>query len=452
VANQQPATKEASNHRSSWQSCLLPANKQHAHCLLLYKPSRKKARIETNINIGALLACSLTYSSCVGRKNRYGVRDPNCHGTHVFLVCFLFRFVAGYHLFLRADSTKRLPAFSSLIISTRANILIQRTIPTQGPAGSGKSTYCHVMQEHVLTTMAGGGGGGGSSHRRRILVGNLDPAAEQFQYDPLFDIRDLITVEDSMQELGLGPNGGLLYCMEYLLQNKEWLEGHLETLDDEDVLLLDCPGQLELYTNHSGTIQQLFDTLKAHNNNASYKLVSVFCIDAAFLIDTNKFLSGCLLALSAMIAMELPHINLLTKCDLMSDESIERILEMGSATQIYELDPDNNGGGGYGNNDDDDSTNRFQQTAGAGGRGATALNRGRRRRRRFEGLTSAICQLLDDWQMVSFLPLNPNDEDSVQHALATIDHAVQYGEDLEVRGCDEIDDAYDDEGDYDGDG
>lgn len=28
------------------------------------------------------------------------------------------------------------------------------------------------------------------------------------------DIRDLISVEDVMEELGYGPNGGLVYCME----------------------------------------------------------------------------------------------------------------------------------------------------------------------------------------------------------------------------------------------
>lgn len=31
----------------------------------------------------------------------------------------------------------------------------------------------------------------------------------------LTDIRELISLEDVMEELGLGPNGGLLYCMEY---------------------------------------------------------------------------------------------------------------------------------------------------------------------------------------------------------------------------------------------
>jgi len=29
------------------------------------------------------------------------------------------------------------------------------------------------------------------------------------------DIRELITLSDVMEELGYGPNGGLVYCMEY---------------------------------------------------------------------------------------------------------------------------------------------------------------------------------------------------------------------------------------------
>lgn len=34
-----------------------------------------------------------------------------------------------------------------------------------------------------------------------------DPAAEHFNYDVAFDIRDLVTLEDVMSELELGPNG-----------------------------------------------------------------------------------------------------------------------------------------------------------------------------------------------------------------------------------------------------
>ena len=34
------------------------------------------------------------------------------------------------------------------------------------------------------------------------------------------DIRELISLDDVMEELGMGPNGGLIYCMEYPVVRK----------------------------------------------------------------------------------------------------------------------------------------------------------------------------------------------------------------------------------------
>lgn len=42
-------------------------------------------------------------------------------------------------------------------------------------------------------------------------------------------------------------------------------------------------------------------------------------------------------------------------------------------------------------------------------------------------------QQIDDYSLVTFLPLDPNDEDSINNALIQIDNAIQYGEDLEPR-------------------
>ena len=46
-----------------------------------------------------------------------------------------------------------------------------------------------------------------------------------------------------MEEYQLGPNGGLIYCMEYLLANIEWLEEKLSALQSHYVIF-DCPGQV----------------------------------------------------------------------------------------------------------------------------------------------------------------------------------------------------------------
>lgn len=100
-----------------------------------------------------------------------------------------------------------------------------------------QSTYCSSLYRHCETS------------RRTMHIVNLDPAAENFDYPvamgkfcpPIIarflgkfdkiihfcnfraliflfsfaDIRELISLEDVMEELGLGPNGGLIYCMEY---------------------------------------------------------------------------------------------------------------------------------------------------------------------------------------------------------------------------------------------
>ena len=68
-----------------------------------------------------------------------------------------------------------------------------------GPAGSGKSTYCKYISEYLTDI-----------HRRPYMV-NLDPAIEDNYYDIDIDVRDLITVEDVMEELNYGPNGALVY-------------------------------------------------------------------------------------------------------------------------------------------------------------------------------------------------------------------------------------------------
>jgi GPN-loop GTPase len=49
---------------------------------------------------------------------------------------------------------------------------------------------------------------------RNLFIVNLDPAADAFSYECAIDIRELITLEDAMEEMSLGPNGGLIFCIE----------------------------------------------------------------------------------------------------------------------------------------------------------------------------------------------------------------------------------------------
>jgi len=174
-----------------------------------------------------------------------------------------------------------------------------------GTAGAGKSTYCRAIQEHC------------SAAGRVVRVGNLDPAAETFKYDVAFDVRELVSADDVMEELQLGPNGALVYAMEFLADHgAEWLDGVLESFAEDDYVLLDCPGQVELYT-HVPVMQRLVAALQRHG----FSVCGVYCLDALFVSDASKLIAGSLTALSAMLHLALPHVNVLTKCDLVADKA-----------------------------------------------------------------------------------------------------------------------------------
>jgi len=223
-------------------------------------------------------------------------------------------------------------------------------------------------------------------------VVNLDPAAESFSYDCEIDVRDLISVDDVMEELDYGPNGGLVYAMEYITDNMSWLEDQLGDFIDDDYLIFDCPGQIELYS-HLTVMRDIVDMLQ----NLDFRVAGVYCIDINFIEDAPKFLAGALAALTAMVNLELPHINVLTKCDLLRKETdVEKYLEADTESIISDL------------------------------RGSMHP--------KYKRLNAEMGHLLDEYSLVNFVTLNREDEDSIELCLAHINHCIQYGENLEPAG------------------
>ena len=54
--------------------------------------------------------------------------------------------------------------------------------------------------------------------------------------------------------------------------------------------------------------------------NDGWNVCAVFCLDSHFITDSAKFIAGCFQALSTMVALELPHLNVLTKVDVLEDK------------------------------------------------------------------------------------------------------------------------------------
>lgn len=256
-----------------------------------------------------------------------------------------------------------------------------------------------------------------SDNGRIIEVVNLDPAAEVFHYQPLIDIRDLIHLDDAMEdeELHFGPNGGLVYCLEFLIENSDWLRDQLcggsdtEGDPEDDYILFDLPGQLELYT-HLDSGKKLARLLESWN----FRVCSVFMLDSQFMVDGAKFLSGTMTALSVMVNLELPHVNLLNKMDLLNKEArkqIEKYLEPDSQALLAET-VDNSAWG-----------------------------------RRYRSLSEAIGRVIEDFSLVKFFPLNIKSNENVADILMMIDNAIQYGEERDIKTKDFEYPDEDDEGD-----
>jgi len=285
-----------------------------------------------------------------------------------------------------------------------------------GPAGSGKSTYCNAISKHCEVI------------GRPVHVVNLDPAAEHFEYPVAIDIRDLISLTDVIEELNYGPNGGLIYCMEYLLDNLNWLSEAIADYGD-DYLIFDCPGQIELYT-HLPVMQRLTRFL---TNQCGYSLCGLYLLDSLFVSDSSRFMSGTLMCLSAMVQLELPHINILTKCDLIENKkTLRKFLDPDMETVMAEMENRRMRRGktkGNGNEKDTTVTSSASSSSSTSVSPSSSIGV----RDPYAHLTRALSSLVEQYSLVNFFPLDLTSEDSIGLLLQHIDRANAYGEDLEPK-------------------
>lgn len=274
-----------------------------------------------------------------------------------------------------------------------------------GPAGAGKTTFCSALIQHLR------------HNKRACFYINLDPAAEDFVYEPDVDIKDLITLEDVMEELHLGPNGGLIYCFEFLLENLDFITDPLETVTDEYLIIIDMPGQIELYT-HVPIVPNLIRHLTRGSLNVS--MCAAYLLESSFIADRAKFFAGTLSAMSAMLMLELPHVNILSKMDLVKGQVARKDLKRYIDPDISLLQDVPESGLVYEHSEGESNGAATEAQNLMAGNSFASLNR-------------AVGQLIDDFSLVSFLKLDVQDEDSVGAVLSYIDDAIQFHEAQEPR-------------------
>lgn len=233
-----------------------------------------------------------------------------------------------------------------------------------------------------------------------------------------------------MEEMGLGPNGGLIYCFEFLMENLDWLTEALDSLTEEYLIIFDMPGQIELYT-HIPILPALVRFL-GRPGSLDIRLCAVYLLEATFIVDRAKFFSGTLSAMSAMILLEMPHINVLSKMDLIKGQVRKKDLKkfITPDTTLIEEDPEIVARRKAGENVEEEVAD--PQDTGALMKGAS-----------FRRLNTAVASLIENFSMVSYLKLDSSDEDSVAAILSYIDDMIQYHEAQEPKEIKDEDGGYD---------
>ncbi|ABN67099.2 predicted protein [Scheffersomyces stipitis CBS 6054] len=262
-----------------------------------------------------------------------------------------------------------------------------------GPPGSGKSTYCYGMHQFM------------SAIGRKSCIINLDPANDRLPYpDCALDIRDFITLEEVMEELKLGPNGGLMYALESLDETgiDHFIDMITELVEDQNYLIFDSPGQVELFTHHN-SIYKIFKRL---TNTKRLRLCVVLLVDSLYLTSPSQYISILLLTLRSMLQLDFPQVNVISKIDMLKNygELPFRLDYYAEAQDLEQLTP-------YLEKESNSVLGR-----------------------NYVRLTKMIGELVEDFNLVSFEVLSVENKQSMINLLSVIDKANGYSFGSEIGG------------------
>ena len=104
--------------------------------------------------------------------------------------------------------------------------------------------------------------------------------------------------------------------MAFIYENLDWLLRKLGKTK-ETYLIFDFPGQIELYLNDEN-LKKIVQKLQNNTIN-SISLTSVSLFDCLCCYDCHQYISTSILSLISQINLETPHVNVLTKIDLLKE-------------------------------------------------------------------------------------------------------------------------------------
>ncbi len=280
-----------------------------------------------------------------------------------------------------------------------------------GPPGSGKTTYCEGVSAFLLEL------------KRRPAIVNLDPANTNLATPAAIDISSLISLPEAMRALSLGPNGGLVYCIEFLERNIEtWLFPQLDAVRAEHpdtYFMFDLPGQVEIFTHHE-SLRRILRAL----SKRGFRLTCVHLVDAFHCSDPHKYISATMVSLLTMLRLELPQVNVLSKIDLVEKHGplhfdIEYFTEAMNLRYLLELGATGEATASRSIEDDMAAASSTSSASEAGSRARPSSQAAQKYRK----LNEKICDLIEEFSLVSFLTLNIQSKESVAEVVKLVDKA-----------------------------
>ena len=185
-----------------------------------------------------------------------------------------------------------------------------------GTAGSGKSMLTAALSEWLKIS------------KQNVAVANLDPGALKLPYTPDVDVRNYVNVEDLMEKYGLGPNGALIMAADLIADEIEQISREIEDLRS-DIVLVDTSGQMELFAFRASGPYIASELTREPK-------VIVYLFDAVFSVSPLNYVSNLFISAAVYHRFLLPQVHLLSKCDLLPKEEVDKIVDWSANPQALE--------------------------------------------------------------------------------------------------------------------
>ena len=185
-----------------------------------------------------------------------------------------------------------------------------------GTAGSGKSLLTASFTDWLKI------------QKQNVAIVNLDPGAFTLPYTPDIDIRDYVSVQGLMEEYKLGPNGALVMAADLIAEEAEKLGREIGNLNP-DVVLVDTPGQMELFAFRASgpyIVNELTKEPKA----------IIYLFDSVFSAGPLNYVSNMFLSAAVYNRFFVPQTYVLSKCDLLPSEDVNRIVDWSASPETLE--------------------------------------------------------------------------------------------------------------------